>query len=145
VLTHDYRYDTCLTTSVKSAWTVDDSFHGRDFDFSKPFLPERIAGVGAIGCLSDDEKRMLNQIRGNSYCHIFAFVEDYIVPLVFDRARRRRLWRRDPAVVVDAFRRRGGQTPRDAAAGLRTVRRRIRRPDRDLREPEKRVLICEEV
>jgi hypothetical protein len=24
VLTHDYRYDTCLTTSVKSVWTVDD-------------------------------------------------------------------------------------------------------------------------
>jgi hypothetical protein len=30
---------------------------------------------------------MLNQIRGNSYCHIFAFVEEYIVPLVVDRAR----------------------------------------------------------
>jgi hypothetical protein len=43
--------------------------------------------VNAIGCLTDDEKRMLNQIRGNSYCHIFAFVEEYIVPLVIDRAR----------------------------------------------------------
>jgi hypothetical protein len=30
---------------------------------------------------------MLNQIRGNSCCHIFAFVEEYIVPLVIDRAR----------------------------------------------------------
>ena len=30
---------------------------------------------------------MLNQIRGNSYCHIFAFVEEYIVPLVMDHAR----------------------------------------------------------
>jgi hypothetical protein len=30
---------------------------------------------------------MLNQIRGNSYCHIFAFVEEYIVPLVVDHAR----------------------------------------------------------
>ena len=49
--------------------------------------PTRIAGVNAIGCLTDDEKRMLNQIRGNSYCHIFAFVEEYIVPLVIDRAR----------------------------------------------------------
>jgi len=87
VLTHDDRYDTCLTPSVQSAWTVDDCFQGRDFDFSKPLLPERIAGVGAIDCLSDDEKRMLNQIRGNSYCHIFAFVEEYIVPLVLDRAR----------------------------------------------------------
>jgi hypothetical protein len=87
MLTHDYRYDTCLEGSVKSAWTVDDCFQGRDFDFAKPFLPDRIAGVRGIGCLSDDEKRMLNQIRGNSYCHIFAFVEEYIVPLVLDCAR----------------------------------------------------------
>jgi hypothetical protein len=87
MLTHDYRYETCLEGSIKNAWTVDDCFQGRDFDFAKPFLPERIAGVSGIGCLGDDEKRMLNQIRGNSYCHIFAFVEEYIVPLVMDRAR----------------------------------------------------------
>jgi len=43
--------------------------------------------VSPIRCLSDDEKRMLNQIRGNSYCHIFAFVEEYIVPMVVDHAR----------------------------------------------------------
>jgi hypothetical protein len=30
---------------------------------------------------------MLNQIRGNSYCHIFAFIEEYVIPLVMDRAR----------------------------------------------------------
>jgi hypothetical protein len=87
VLTHDYRYEACLENSIKHAWTVDDCFQGRDFDFTKSFLPERIAGVSGIACLSDDEKRMLNQIRGNSYCHIFAFVEEYIVPLVMDRAR----------------------------------------------------------
>jgi len=87
MLTHEYSYETCLDGSVKNAWTVDDCFRGRDFDFTKPFLPDRIAGVRAIGCLNDDEKRMLNQIRGNSYCHIFAFVEEYIVPLVVDHAR----------------------------------------------------------
>jgi len=87
VLTHDYRYDTCLDGSINNAWTVDDCFLGRDFDFGKPFLPERIAGVNGIACLTDDEKRTLNQIRGNSYCHIFAFVEEYIVPLVMDHAR----------------------------------------------------------
>ena len=86
-LNHDYSYETCLHGSVAQAWTVEDCFRGRDFDFDKPFLPDRIAGVKSIGCLSDDEKRLLNQIRGNSYCHIFAFVEEYIVPLVIDRAR----------------------------------------------------------
>jgi hypothetical protein len=85
--TVQYSYETCLDGSVKNAWTVDDCFRGRDFDFTKPFLPERIAGVSGIGCLSDTEKRRLNQIRGNSYCHIFAFVEEYIVPMVVDHAR----------------------------------------------------------
>jgi hypothetical protein len=87
MLTHDYGYDVCLQGSVNRAWTVDDCFRGRDFDFDRPFLPDRIAGVNPIGCLGDDEKLLLNQIRGNSYCHIFAFVEEYIVPLVMDRAR----------------------------------------------------------
>ena len=87
MLTHEYSYDACLRGSVISPWTVDDCFQGRDFDFAKPFLPDRIAGVMAIGCLTGAEKRLLNQIHGNSYCHIFAFVEEYIVPLVMDRAR----------------------------------------------------------
>jgi hypothetical protein len=87
MLTHESTYGACLQGSVTKAWTVEDCFRGRDFDFDKPFLPDRIAGVNAVGCLTDDEKRMLNQIRGNSYCHIFAFVEEYIVPLVMDRAR----------------------------------------------------------
>jgi len=87
MLTHDFTYERCLEASVRNAWTVDDCFGGRDFDFGKSFLPDRIAGVNDITCLSDAEKRALNQIRGNSYCHIFAFVEEYIVPMVMDNAR----------------------------------------------------------
>ncbi len=87
MLSHSYSYADCLSNSLKTAWSVDDCFQGRDFDFSKRFLPERIAGVDAIGCLSEDEKRKLNQIRGNSYCHIFDFVEEFIIPMVMDHAR----------------------------------------------------------
>ena len=86
-LTKDYTYAQGLQSSLEHAWTVDDCFRGRDFDFSKSFLPDRIAGVKNISCLNEHEKRTLNQIRGNSYCHIFAFVEEYIVPMVIDRAR----------------------------------------------------------
>jgi hypothetical protein len=86
MLTHHHTYQTCLDGSVRNAWTVEDCFQGRDFDFTRSFLPDRIAGVGSISCLSDDEKRMLNQIRGNTYCHIFAFVEEYIVPMVLEHA-----------------------------------------------------------
>jgi hypothetical protein len=87
MLSHSYSYADCLKNSLKSAWSVEDCFQGRNFDFSKRFLPERIAGVDGIGCLSEDEKRKLNQIRGNSYCHIFAFVEEFIIPMVMDHAR----------------------------------------------------------
>lgn len=82
-----YTYAECLGNSVKNAWSVDDCFQGRDFDFTKRFLPDRIAGVNGITCLNDVEKLKLNQIRGNSYCHIFAFVEEYIIPMVMDHAR----------------------------------------------------------
>ncbi len=87
MLSHNYSYADCLSNSVKSAWSVEDCFQSRDFDFSKRFLPERIAGVDGIGCLNEDEKRKLNQIRGNSYCHIFGFVEEFIIPMVLDHAR----------------------------------------------------------
>lgn len=88
MLANDYSYQDCLENAIKSAWTVDDCFQGRDFDFDKRFLPDRIAGVEAIACLTEEEKLKLNQIRGNSYCHIFAFVEEYIIPMVLDHARR---------------------------------------------------------
>jgi hypothetical protein len=88
MFTHDYSYAKCLDGSLHRAWTVEDVFQDRDFDFSKPFLPDRIAGVRDIVCLDDNEKRLLNQIRGNSYCHLFAFVEEFIVPMVLEHATR---------------------------------------------------------
>lgn len=87
MLTHDYTYETCLRGSVAKAWTVGNCFRGRDFDFEMAFVPDRIAGVDGIDCLGTDEKRRLNQIRGNSYCYLFAFIEEYIVPMVMDHAR----------------------------------------------------------
>ena len=87
MLTNNYSFENCLDNSVKSAWTIEDCFQGRDFDFSKRFLPERIAGTDGIACLNAAEKHKLNQIRGNSYCHLFAFVEEFIVPMVLDHAR----------------------------------------------------------
>ena len=87
-LTVDYDYARALDGSLHHSWTVDDVFKGRTFDFTTRFLPERIAGVESIACLDSDEKLKLNQIRGNSYCHLFAFVEEYIVPMVLANATR---------------------------------------------------------
>jgi hypothetical protein len=45
-----------------------------------------LSGVDNITCLNDNEKRQLNQIMGNAYCHIFAFVEEFIIPMVTQAA-----------------------------------------------------------
>jgi hypothetical protein len=88
MLTHTYSYEECLHNSLKVAWKEEDVLRNRDFDYGKRFLPNRLAGVDEIGCLDAAGKLALNQIVGNAYCHIFAFVEEYIIPQVMEEARR---------------------------------------------------------
>ena len=82
MVAHSYTYQDVLANSKKVAWTEDDVLNGRSFDLSKRFLPNSLSGVDEIDCLNEDEKRKLNQIMGNAYCHLFAFVEEFIVPTV---------------------------------------------------------------
>ena len=88
MLTHTYSYEECLHNSLKVAWKEEDVLRNRDFDYSKRFLPNRLAGVDEITCLDRDEKLKLNQIIGNAYCHIFAYVEEFIVPQTLEEAQR---------------------------------------------------------
>src|SRR5436190_18229627 len=61
------------------AWRVEDLIGGeKRLDFSKPFMPEGLAGVEALTFLSPNEKRTLNQIRGHEYLSIFGVVERFI-------------------------------------------------------------------
>lgn len=88
MLAHDYSYESVLTDALKVNWKVEDLIGGdKHLDFSRPFLPEALAGVRSIGCLDKHEKLVLNQIRGNSYLHLFGFVEEFILPFVLDQAR----------------------------------------------------------
>lgn len=82
MVTHNYTFRNVLDNSKKVAWQEDDVLNGRSFDLSKRFLPNRLSGVDEIDCLNEEEKRKLNQIMGNAYCHLFAFVEEFIVPTV---------------------------------------------------------------
>ncbi|HEU4385575.1 MAG TPA: hypothetical protein VFR85_18970 [Anaeromyxobacteraceae bacterium] len=86
MLNHNYTYRSNLEASQKVNWRIDDVIGGRTFDFSKRFLPEALAGVEAIRCLSPREKLALNQIRGFTYLYLFGLVEEYILPSVIEHA-----------------------------------------------------------
>jgi hypothetical protein len=88
MLSHDYSYPEILKNSLKVAWTERQVLEGRDFDYSKRFLPNRLSGVDGIRCLNGEEKLKLNQIMGNAYCHLFAYVEEYIIPQALEAAQR---------------------------------------------------------
>lgn len=85
---HSYTYQSTLKDALRVNWRVEDLIGGDKLDFTKPFLPDSLAGVNVIQCLNHREKLILNQIRGNSYLHLFALVEEFIVPMVLDQLRR---------------------------------------------------------
>jgi len=87
MLSHDYDYRSILETSHRVNWKLEDVIGGRTFDYSRPFLPDALAGVSKIQCLSSAEKLKLNQIRGFTYLAMFGLVEEYIVPSVIDHVR----------------------------------------------------------
>lgn len=83
-----YSYEAALAASQKVNWRVEDIIGGdKRLDFSKPFMPESLARVESLDFLSAYEKRILNQIRGNSYLCIFGVVEEFILPFLMDHAR----------------------------------------------------------
>jgi len=89
MLNHNYSYGAVLTDSLKVTWKVEDLIGGdKKLDFSRPFLPDSLAGVNGIKCLDANGKLKLNQIRGNSYLYLFGFVEEFILPFVMDHARQ---------------------------------------------------------
>jgi hypothetical protein len=87
VLSHNYSYANVLENSLKVPWTERQILEGKDFDYSKRFLPNRLTGVDDIQCLNDEERLKLNQIMGNAYCHIFAYVEEFIIPQTLEAAQ----------------------------------------------------------
>jgi hypothetical protein len=56
-------------------------------DFSRPFLPEGLFAIEKLACLTPAQRLMLNQISGNSYLNLFAFVEEYITAMAVQHAQ----------------------------------------------------------
>jgi len=89
MLNHNYQYGAILSDALKVGWKVEDLIGGdKKLDFTRPFLPESLAGVKGIQCLGEAEKLKLNQIRGNSYLYLFGFVEEFILPYVLEHTQK---------------------------------------------------------
>lgn len=87
-MNHGYTYQSALAASEGIRWRIEDIIGGdKRLDFTKPFMPESLARVEELSFLTAEEKRVLNQIRGNTYLCIFGLVEEFILPFVMDHAR----------------------------------------------------------
>jgi hypothetical protein len=88
MLTTNYNYQETLAASVKANWRIEDIIGGdKRLNFTKPFMPESLARVKSLDFLSEEEKILLNQIRGFGYLYTFGVVEEFILPFVLDHVR----------------------------------------------------------
>lgn len=85
-----YTYRSVLEANERVQWRVEDLIGGeRRLDFRKPFLPESLARVADLAFLSEQEKLVMNQIRGHGYLYVFGLVEEFILPFLLDHVRHR--------------------------------------------------------
>ncbi|MFT3706090.1 MAG: diiron oxygenase [Archangium sp.] len=74
------NYEQIISASERVTWKIDEVIPlNKPLDFSKPFLPESLVLSAEATFLTAPERLKLNQIRANSYAHLFQFVEEYIV------------------------------------------------------------------
>lgn len=83
-----YGFRETLVASQRINWQIEDIIGGdKQLDFSKPFMPDSLVRIQDLNYLNDDEKRVLNQIKGHTYLQIFGLVEEFILPFVMDHVR----------------------------------------------------------
>ena len=79
------RYAKCIEVSRRIRWDIDaDVIRGRDFDFSKKFLPDGLSKVNDIPFLTEEDKCFLSQVQGRTYANIFGLVERFICAKVLE-------------------------------------------------------------
>jgi len=83
-----YDYASCIRGSEKVAWKIDAVMPpDTKIDFSRPFMPEGLFSIRNLACLTPTQQLTLNQISGNSYLNLFAFVEEYITAMAVQHAQ----------------------------------------------------------
>lgn len=82
------RYAKCIEGSKRIRWDIDrDVIRGREFDFTKKFLPDGITHLDRLPFLSEEQIKFLGQIQGRTYCSMFGFVERFITAKILELSR----------------------------------------------------------
>ena len=82
------RFAKCIEVSKRVRWAIEqDVIRGRNFDFSKKFLPDGLSKIQDLAFLGTDEKRLLSQIQGRTYANVFGLVERFICAKVIEVSR----------------------------------------------------------
>lgn len=82
------RYARCIQASKRVRWDIeDDVIRGRGFDASQKYLPDGLSLVREFSTLSEDEKRFVSQIQGQTYANMFGLVERFINAKVLEVSR----------------------------------------------------------
>jgi hypothetical protein len=82
------RYARCLRMSKKVEWQIDrDLIRGREFDFSRKFLPDGLSLTGRLSFLGDADARLLSQVQGRTYAYVFGLVERFISAKMLEKSR----------------------------------------------------------
>jgi hypothetical protein len=85
---HDFNFKDVLAVSTRAAWQIEDVLpESAQLDFARKFLPDTLARTDAAPGLTNEQRKVLNQIRGHEYLTIFGLVEEFILPFVLDHAR----------------------------------------------------------
>jgi hypothetical protein len=86
--TETRRYAKAVEVSKRIRWDIDrDVIRGREFDFTKKFLPDGLANATAFAFLSPAEQRILSQIQGRTYANMFGLVERFIGAKILEVSR----------------------------------------------------------
>ena len=82
------RYARCIEASKRVRWEIErDVIRGRNFDFTRKFLPDGISKLDRLGFLGAEDRRLLGQIQGRTYANMFGLVERYIGAKVLELSR----------------------------------------------------------
>ncbi len=82
------RYAKCIAASRRIRWEIDaDVIRGRDFDYTRSFLPDGLSFAGRLPFLDEASRRFFSQVQGRTYANMFGLVERFIGAKIIEVTR----------------------------------------------------------